>query len=176
MISNQDNDHRPKCSQDWAIPGPQPCEPRYSVSLLDVLDSANMAEAWKRVRRNKGAAGTDNRTIEQTADYLRQHWPSIRLQLLEGSYKPLPVKTVYIPKANGKQRMLGIPCVVDRLIQQALLQKLSPCYQRDFSNSSFGFQTGKNAWQAVNQAHQYVSQGYNIAVDIDLEKFLDWSS
>lgn len=141
--------------------------------MLDVLNKANMAQAWKRVRRNKGSAGTDNRSIDETAEYLKTHWPEIREQLLTGRYSPDPVRVVYIPKPNGKQRMLGIPCVVDRLIQQAIMQVLAPHYQQDFSTSSFGFQSGKNAWQAVSQAHKHACEGYNIVVDIDLEKFFD---
>jgi retron-type reverse transcriptase len=132
-----------------------------------------MAQAWKRVRSNKGAAGTDGRSIEETAEHLKTQWPAIREALLTGTYKPSPTKVVYIPKPGGGQRMLGIPSVTDRLIQQAIMQQLSPHYQAHFSSSSFGFQAGKNAWQAVSQAHQHALEGYNIAVDIDLEKFFD---
>tara|TARA_R110001583_G_scaffold195422_1_gene373108 strand:- start:43 stop:342 length:300 start_codon:yes stop_codon:yes gene_type:complete len=97
----------------------------------DVLDSANMADAWKRVQRNKGAPGPDARTIEETASFLKTSWPKLKEELRSGSYQPEPVRTVYIPKGNGKQRMLGIPNVIDRLIQQAIHQVLSPHYEKD---------------------------------------------
>lgn len=139
----------------------------------DVLDSANMADAWDRVQRNKGAPGPDARTIEETARFLKVSWPELKEELRAGSYQPGPVRTVHIPKGKGKYRMLGIPNVVDRLIQQAIHQVLSPHYEKDFSPSSFGFRPGRNAWQAIEQAHDYVKQGHNIVVDIDLEKFFD---
>lgn len=141
--------------------------------MQDVLERSNMAQAWKRVRSNKGAAGTDGRSIEATAEYLKTQWPAIRDALLAGTYKPSPTKVVYIPKPGGGQRMLGIPSVTDRLIQQAIMQQLSPHYQAYFSPSSFGFQAGKSALQAVSQAHRHALEGYNTAVDIDLEKFFD---
>lgn len=139
----------------------------------DVLDSANMADAWKRVQRNKGAPGPDARTIEETASFLKTSWPELKEALRSGCYQPGPVRTVYIPKGNGKRRMLGIPNVIDRLIQQAIHQVLSPYYEKDFSASSYGFRPGRNAWQAIEQAHDYAKQGYTIVVDIDLEKFFD---
>ncbi|MCG5501969.1 group II intron reverse transcriptase/maturase [Ectothiorhodospira lacustris] len=139
----------------------------------DVLDSANMADAWNRVRSNKGAAGPDGHTIEETGRLLKTSWPEIKDSLQSGSYQPGPVRTVHIPKGDGKSRMLGIPNVVDRLIQQAIHQVLSPHYEKDFSASSYGFRPGRNAWQAIGQAHDYVKRGYNTVVDIDLEKFFD---
>lgn len=173
MISEQSDDHCAKCSLDQVTVGAQPSEPCYPITLQDVLERSNMAQAWKRVRSNKGAAGTDGRSVEETAEYLQTQWPVIRDALLSGRYTPAPTRVVYIPKLGGGERMLGIPCVVDRLIQQAIMQQLSPHYQADFSTSSFGFQSGKNAWQAVTQAHQHALEGFNIAVDIDLEKFFD---
>ena len=153
--------------------GQEPCEPRYSISMDDVLDSANMADAWSRVRSNKGAPGPDGFTIEETERRLKEVWPALREEIHAGRYQPGPVRTVYIPKGNGKQRMLGIPNVMDRLIQQAIHQVLSPHYEQDFSPSSFGFRPGRNAQQAITKAHGHVRQGYNIVVDLDLEKFFD---
>jgi len=128
----------------------------------------------KRIGSNKGAAGSDNLSIEETTEQLKTLWPSIKDKLLAGKYKPLPVRTVYIPKPNGKgRRMLGIPTVTDRLIQQALLQKLTPIFDPRFSSSSFGFRPGRNAGQAVTQAYRHLCEGYQTAVDIDLEKFFD---
>lgn len=151
-----------------------PREPRYSITLSDVLERSNMLLAMKRVRANKGAAGSDNLSIDETTKLLKTEWVSIKDKLLAGKYKPNPVKTVYIPKPGGKgTRMLGIPSVTDRLIQQAMLQKLTPLFDKDFSNNSFGFRPGRNAHQAVKQAHQHLCKGYSIAVDIDLEKFFD---
>lgn len=128
----------------------------------------------KRVRANKGSPGSDNHTIDQTVDKLKTEWPMIKDQLLAGNYQPKPVKTVYIPKPNGRgQRMLGIPTVTDRLIQQAILQKISPIFDHTFSDNSYGFRPKRNAHQAVRQAHEHAKQGYLTAIDIDLDKFFD---
>lgn len=151
-----------------------PRNPQNSTTLIDVLERGNMLLAMKRVRANKGAGGSDNLSIEEASAYLKRHWLSIKQQLLKGQYKPRPVRTVYIPKPNGRgKRMLGIPSVVDRLIQQAILQKLSPIFEEHFSNNSFGFRPGRNAHQAVKQAHQHLREVYKIAIDIDIEKFFD---
>ena len=112
-------------------------------------------------------------TIGDARDYLREHWPSIRSQLLEGTYQPQPVKRVEIPKPDGGVRMLGVPCVVDRLIQQALLQVLQERWDPTFSEHSYGFRPGRSAHQAVAQAQQYIAAGYGVVVDLDLEKFFD---
>jgi RNA-directed DNA polymerase len=112
-------------------------------------------------------------SIDDAKDYLAEHWPSIRSQLLEGSYQPQPVKRVEIPKPDGGVRRLGVPCVVDRLIQQALLQILQPCWDPTFSEHSYGFRPGRSAHQAVAQAQRYVAEGYGVVVDLDLEKFFD---
>lgn len=145
------------------------------ITLHDVLERDNMLLAMKKVRANKGAPGSDNQSIDETAEHLKLHWQSIRAELLAGRYKPAPVRTVYIPKPGGKgERMLGIPSVTDRLIQQAILQKLTPIFDPTFSPSSFGFRPGRNAWQAVKQAHEHIQAGYKvISVDVDLEKFFD---
>ncbi len=139
-----------------------------------VVERENMRLALKQVERNKGAAGVDNMTVEQLRAYLREHWLRIREELLAGSYEPQPVRKVEIPKAGGKgMRMLGIPTVVDRLIQQALHQVLSPLFEPNFSESSYGFRPNRSAQQAVLKAREYVREGRRWVVDIDLEKFFD---
>jgi RNA-directed DNA polymerase len=110
-------------------------------------------------------------TIDDAKDYLREHWPNIRSHLLEGTYQPQPVKRVEIPKPDGGIRKLGVPCVVDRLIQQALLQVLQERWDPTFSKHSYGFRPGRSAHQAVAQAQQYIAEGYSVVVDLDLEKF-----
>ena len=115
-------------------------------------------------------------TIDAAKDYLRERWPNIRAQLLEGAYQPQPVKRVEIPKPDGGIRKLGVPCVVDRLIQQAMLQVLQERWDPTFSEHSYGFRPGRSAHQAVAQAQRYVAEGYNVVVDLDLEKFLDAAS
>ena len=141
--------------------------------MEEVCDRENCEIAWQRVRENKGSPGVDGMTIEQTPDYLRQHWPEIRDQLLRGTYKPKPVKRVEIPKPGGGIRKLGVPCVVDRLIQQAVLQVLQKRWDPTFSEHSYGFRPGRSARQAVAQAQAYIAEGYNWVVDIDLEQFFD---
>ena len=141
--------------------------------MEEVCDRSNLERAWKRVRANKGGPGVDGLTIDDTATYLREHWPTIRAQLLTGTYTPQPVKRVDIPKPAGGVRRLGVPCVVDRLIQQALLQVLQEQWDPTFSEYSYGFRPGRSAHQAVAQAQEYVADGYNVVVDIDLEKFFD---
>lgn len=141
--------------------------------LEQALARGNMAEAWRRVKANKGSAGVDGRTVQETGEYLRHAWPRIRKQLLDGSYRPQPVRRVSIAKAGGGTRELGIPTVVDRLIQQAMLQVLQPLIDASFSEHSYGFRPGRSAHGAVLQAQQYVSEGYQIVVDVDLEKFFD---
>ncbi len=141
--------------------------------MEEVCDRKNLEIAWKRVRGNKGSPGVDGLTIDETMDYLREHWPTIREQLLDGTYAPQPVKRVEIPKPDGGVRKLGVPCVVDRLIQQALLQVLQKQWDPTFSEHSYGLRPGRSAHQAVAQAQAYVAEGYNYVVDIDLEKFFD---
>jgi group II intron reverse transcriptase/maturase len=132
-----------------------------------------MARAWKRVKANKGSAGVDARTVQDTGEYLKQAWPDIRARLLDGSYRPEPVRRVGIPKPGGGTRELGIPTAVDRLIQQALLQVLQPLIDPTFSEHSHGFRPGRSAHGAVLEAQQYVQAGYRVVVDVDLEKFFD---
>ncbi|SEI72755.1 group II intron reverse transcriptase/maturase [Azotobacter beijerinckii] len=132
-----------------------------------------MALAWKRVRANRGSAGVDGRSIVDTTDYLKGHWPWIRETLLDGSYRPMPVRRVQIPKPGGGVRELGIPTVTDRLIQQALLQVLQPIIDPTFSAHSYGFRPGRRAQDAVLMARRHVQDGYRVVVDVDLEKFFD---
>ncbi len=132
-----------------------------------------MVLAWKRVKANRGSAGVDGLTVAQTGEYLKTHWPRIREALLEGSYRPEPVRRVQIPKPGGGVRELGIPTVTDRLIQQALLQILQPMVDPTFSDHSHGFRPGRKAHEAVRQAQRYVQDGYRVVVDVDLESFFD---
>jgi RNA-directed DNA polymerase len=141
--------------------------------MEEVCDRENLVRAWQRVRDNKGAPGVDGMTIAEAKGYLREHWPGIRSQLLDGTYRPQPVRRVEIPKPDGGVRKLGVPCVVDRLIQQALLQVLQKRWDQTFSEHSYGFRPGRSAHQAVAQAQAYVAEGYNVVVDLDIEKFFD---
>src|ERR1700692_1129186 len=153
---------------------PAPESPAVTEQLMEeVCDGENLQSAWKRVRRNQGSPGVDGMTIDDAKVYLRERWPSIRSQLLDGTYQPQPVKRVEIPKPDGGVRKLGVPCVVDRLIQQALLQVLQERWDPTFSEHSYGFRPGRSAHQAVAQAQQYVAEGYSVVVDLDLEKFFD---
>jgi RNA-directed DNA polymerase len=141
--------------------------------MEEVCNRENLESAWKRVRSNKGGPGVDGMTIDAAKGYLREHWPNIRTQLLKGTYKPQPVKRVEIPKPDGGIRKLGVPCVVDRLIQQAMLQVLQERWDPTFSEHSYGFRPGRSAHHAVAQAQLYIAEGYNVVVDLDLEKFFD---
>jgi RNA-directed DNA polymerase len=141
--------------------------------MEEVCSRENLEAAWKRVRRKKGSPGVDGMTIDAAKDYLREQWPNIRSQLLGGTYQPLPVKRVEIPKPDGGVRKLGVPCVVDRLIQQALLQVLQKRWDPTFSEHSYGFRPGRSAHQAVAQAQRYIAEGYGVVVDLDLERFFD---
>src|ERR1700741_2882143 len=153
---------------------PTPESPASAEQLMEeVCSRENLVRAWKRVRQNKGGPGADGMTIDNAKDYLREHWPSIRSQLLSGTYQPQPVKRVEIPKPDGGVRKLGVPCVVDRLIQQALRQVLQQRWDRTFSEHSYGFRPGRSAHQAVAQAQRYIAAGYSVVVDLDLEKFFD---
>ena len=132
-----------------------------------------MQSAWKRVKANKGAAGVDGLDIAQTGAHLKHAWLTIRQQLMEGTYRPMPVRRVGIPKPDGSERELGIPTVIDRLIQQALLQVLQPLIDPTFSEHSHGFRPGRRARDAVLSAQQHVQDGYRVVVDVDLSKFFD---
>ena len=141
--------------------------------LLQVVERENMVKAWKHVKANRGSAGVDGLTIEATIEYLKAEWARRRDELLTGIYWPKPVRWVAIPKPGGDKRDLGIPTVIDRLIQQALLQILQPFIDPTFSKSSYGFRPGRRAQDAVLQAQRYVQEGYRVVVDIDLERFFD---
>jgi RNA-directed DNA polymerase len=143
-------------------------------TLLEAaLTRENLHRAWKRVKANKGTAGVDGLDIEQTAGMLRTNWPQTRQALLAGTYRPQPVRRVMIPKPDGSQRELGIPTVLDRLIQQALLQVLQPLIDPTFSEHSHGFRPGRRAHDAVKAARAYVQAGKRVVVDVDLAKFFD---
>jgi RNA-directed DNA polymerase len=141
--------------------------------MEEVCERENLKEALRQVKANKGSAGIDRMTVGQLSDYLKQHWPIIREQLLNGTYAPKPVRRVEIPKPDGGVRKLGIPTVLDRFIQQAVMQVLQRRWDRTFSESSYGFRPGRSAHQAVAQAQQYIAEGYGWCVDLDLEKFFD---
>jgi RNA-directed DNA polymerase len=141
--------------------------------MEEVCERENLKEALRQVKANKGSAGIDRMTVGQLGDYLKQHWPVIREQLLNGTYEPRPIRRVEIPKPDGGVRKLGIPTVLDRLVQQAVMQVLQRCWDRTFSEGSFGFRPGRSAHQAVAQAQQYIAEGYGWCVDLDLEKFFD---
>ena len=145
-----------------------------SMLMEEVVCRENMKAAHKRVVRNGGAPGVDGITVEELAPYCREHWPRIREELLSGTYKPQPVRKVEIPKPEGKgMRTLGIPTVMDRMIQQALLQVLHPVFDPTFSDGSFGFRPGRSAHGAVARAREHMAAGHRWVVDLDIEKFFD---
>jgi RNA-directed DNA polymerase len=141
--------------------------------LEQVLSPANLNAAYKRVLQNKGAGGIDKMEVESLKDYLIKEKETLIATILSGKYRPNPVRRVEIPKENGKRRELGIPTVVDRVIQQAITQVLSPIYEKQFSSHSYGFRPRRNAHQALQQCQRYITEGYIYAVEIDLEKFFD---
>jgi len=141
--------------------------------MEEVCERENCKRALARVRANKGSAGVDGRTVQQLPGFLKQHWPAIREQLLNGTYEPQPVRRVEIPKPDGGKRKLGIPTVLDRFIQQAVMQVLRDSWDGTFSDHSYGFRPGRSAHQAVEQAQQYIAEGCRWVVDLDLEKFFD---
>lgn len=148
--------------------------PNFKPELMEeILSRNNLELALKRVRQNKGSAGIDRMTVDELPDYLKRNWETIKQQLLQGKYKPNPVKRVEIPKPDGGVRQLGIPTVTDRFIQQALCQILQAEYDKTFSDSSFGFRPKRSAHQAVLKAQAYQNEGYHYVVDLDLEKFFD---
>jgi RNA-directed DNA polymerase len=152
------------CLERPAVAGP---------SMEAVVERENLKNALARVKRNKGAAGIDGMSVDDLPTYLTEHWAAIRPQLLEGIYKPQPVRRVEIPKASGGMRPLGIPTVLDRFIQQAVMQVLQADWDGTFSETSFGFRPKRSAHQAVERAQAYIASGYAVVVDIDLEKFFD---
>ena len=155
---------RPRTKAEWA---------RTSGLMDAVCERGNLKLAYQRVVKNKGAAGVDGIGIDEFDDHLKQHWPTIKAKLLAGEYMPHAVRRVDIDKPQGGTRTLGIPTLTDRMIQPALHQVLSPIFEADFSESSYGFRPGRNAHQAVKAAQQYVAEGRRIVVDMDLEKSFD---
>jgi RNA-directed DNA polymerase len=152
----------------------EPESPARTNRLMEeVCERENLKEALRRVKANKGSAGIDRMTVDGIADYLKQHWLAIREQLLSGTYQPKPVRRVEIPKPDGGVRKLGIPTVLDRFIQQAVMQVLQKQWDSTFSDHSYGFRPGRSAHQAVAQAQRYIAEGHSWCVDLDLEKFFD---
>lgn len=142
--------------------------------MARILERSNVQRAWERVKSNQGAPGSDGMTLEDFPAYAREHWNEIRQTLMDGSYQPRPVRRVVIPKPRGKgERKLGVPCVVDRVIQQAILQVLTPIFDPDFSESSYGSRPKRSAHGAIQQVKTIVKAGYRVAVDVDLEQFFD---
>ena len=159
-------EEEPTATSDTGRPGA-------SALMERVLAPANLKAALARVRKNKGSPGVDGMSVEDLPGYLREHWKRLRSELLEGTFQPQPIRRVEIPKPGGGKRQLGIPTVLDRFIQQALLQGLQPDIDPGFSAHSFGFRPGRSAHDAVRQAQRYVQGGLRWVVDVDLEKFFD---
>jgi len=147
-------------------------QPSYGM-LEQILSPTNMNRAYKKVKSNKGSGGVDKMEVESLKDYLVVHKDELIQSILGGTYRPNPVRRVEIPKENGKMRMLGVPTVIDRVIQQAITQILSPIYEKQFSTNSYGFRPKRSAHQALNKCKDYITDGYKYAVDMDLEKFFD---
>jgi len=146
----------------------------YASNLLErILETDNMNLAYKRVKANKGSHGVDGMTVDELLQFLKQNGDQIKQSILEGTYRPKPVKRVEIPKDGGGIRLLGIPTVLDRVIQQAIAQVLSPIYEKEFSENSFGFRPGRSAHQAVKKCKEYIEAGYTWVVDIDLARYFD---
>src|SRR5437867_2662196 len=149
-------------------------EPARNEGLLEqVLASETMRRAWKQVQANQGAAGNDGMTVKQFPAFACEHWPTIRQSLMDETYQPSAVRRVEIPKPDGGRRPLGIPTVTDRVIQQAMAQVLSPLFDPQFAETSYGFRPGRSAHDAVKQVRTYIQQGHRIVVDVDLSKFFD---
>lgn len=174
FVWEQGGEARPEPAGESA-PGPARLGPGALPSDLmeQVVAASNMRRALRRVMANKGAPGGDGMTVAALPEHLKSAWPALRQALLAGTYRPQPVRRVEIPKPDGGKRQLGIPTVVDRLLQQAILQVLEPHYDPTFSPHSYGFRPGRNAHQAVRQAQEYVAAGRAWVVDLDLEKFFD---
>jgi len=150
-------------------------KPKFNTeNLLEkIVEKRNFFEAYKKVVANKGSHGIDGMKVDELLPFLQEHYETLKVELLSGKYNPLPVKRVEIPKPNGGIRLLGIPTVIDRLIQQAINQVINPIFDREFSNSSYGFRPGRNAHMALKQAQKHINEGYRYVVDMDLEKFFD---
>lgn len=159
---------------DTLVAGQRTESPMFDVNLMEAIcEKTNMQAALERVKRNGGAPGVDGMTTEELTEYLKGNWLTIKKQLLGGNYRPNPVRRVEIPKPDGSKRKLGIPCVLDRMIQQGILQILQGKWDKTFSEHSYGFRPQRSAHQAIAQAQSYLKAGYEWVVDIDLEKFFD---
>jgi len=146
----------------------------YTSELLEmILERGNLKRAYEQVVRNKGSHGIDGMTVDQLKPHLQDNWEQIKSQLMAGTYKPSPVRRVEIPKPDGGIRLLGIPTVQDRMIQQAIAQILNGVFDHTFSQHSYGFRKGRSAHDAINAALDHISEGYRVVVDMDLEKFFD---
>lgn len=144
------------------------------ISLIDqVVDRNNLEIAIEKVRKNKGAPGVDGITVEELDEHMSKYYPFLVRKLKDGTYQPQPVRRVEIPKANGGKRLLGIPCVRDRVVQQAILQVIDPIIDPHFSDNSYGFRKGRNAHQAIKKVQQYYEEGYRVVVDCDLKNYFD---
>jgi RNA-directed DNA polymerase len=167
----------PKASQEGTESLTAKCETERPASheqlMEEVCERKNCWQAYKRVKANKGSPGIDGMKVGDFSGYLKQHWPTIREQLLKGTYRPQPVRRVEIPKPDGGVRKLGIPTVLDRLIQQAVMQVLQRRWDPTFSEHSHGFRPKRSAHQAIAKAQQYIAAGHRWVVDLDLEKFFD---
>lgn len=149
-------------------------EKQYANNLLEeILDSNNLKLAFKRVKANKGSHGVDGMKVDELPLFLKQNVATLKQSILEGTYRPKPVRRVELPKPDGGIRLLGIPTVVDRMIQQAVVQVLSPIFEETFSDNSYGFRPRRSAQQAIYKAKEYIQEGYNWVVDIDLQKYFD---
>ena len=142
-------------------------------SMEAVVEPGNLRKALARVRRNKGAPGIDGMTVGELGGHLKEHWPETKFRLLDGTYEPQPVRRVEIPKASGGTRALGVPTVLDRFIQQTVMQVLQGDWDGSFSDASHGFRPGRSAHQAVERAQEHIRAGFDTVVDLDLEKFFD---
>lgn len=173
----ESRDEVPTASGEGSEPSAAKREPerpaKFEALMEEICERRNLEEALRRVRANKGAPGIDGMTVDDLAAHLKQHWPTIREQLLTGDYEPQPVKRVEIPKPDGGVRKLGIPTVLDRFIQQAVLQVLQRRWDPTFSPHSYGFRPGRSAHQAVAAAQSFIAEGCRWVVDLDLEKFFD---
>lgn len=170
-LSTSDSSMMPPGGEDWS--GTEDNASAHDELLERILDRDNMVKAWKRVKANGGSAGVDGRSISEASWFIRQHWDGIRLSLANGRYKPSPIRRVEIPKQDGGSRPLGIPTVLDRVIQQAMAQVLMPIFDPNFSESSYGFRPRRSAHHAVRQVKKLFRAYRPVAVDVDLSKFFD---
>ena len=170
--TEQEEEEKLPGTEQRAEPSPVRDEGKSNVELWEqVWTRENLTAALKRVESNGGAPGNDGMTVKDLRMYLKEHWLEIRAALESETYKPSPVRRVEIPNPDGGVRKLGIPTVIDRLLQQAIAQVLTPIYEWKFSPYSYGFRPGRSAHQAIKQAQEYTQAGYEWVVDIDLEKF-----